>query len=237
MAVFGTSWPVLGPSKAFVILIFRQSDFVLRRFGTEELSAKTPSPHKFVFDFRGDVNRTRQSRVALKKARVARSGGISNARFSFVHARGRDVHPFYQSFRSPRIAPVGLRNGHFGTLHAYSGIPTSLRLHLGSRRPVIAATLLTRLVALNHECAAEEKRGLIRYLRPEYQRGGDHRSPSPPEASIQQNLTGTETSEHSKSNISPGVARKAARPSRRLERNRLNYAEEPQSSTGLKRAG
>jgi hypothetical protein len=33
------------------------------------------------------------------------------------------------------------------------------------------------------------------------------------------------------------VARKAARPSRQLERNRLNYAEEPQSSTGLKRAG
>ena len=67
--------------------------------------------------------------------------------------------------------------------------------------------------------------------------GGDHRSPSPPEASIQEDLTGTETSEHSKSNISPGVARKAARPSRQLERNRLNYAEEPQSSTGLKRAG
>ncbi|EDY84212.1 hypothetical protein VDG1235_3843 [Verrucomicrobiia bacterium DG1235] len=29
--------------------------------------------------------------------------------------------------------------------------------------------ILTRLVALNHERAAEEKRGLIRYLRPEYQ--------------------------------------------------------------------
>ena len=29
--------------------------------------------------------------------------------------------------------------------------------------------LLTRLVALNHERAAEEKRGLIRYLRPDYQ--------------------------------------------------------------------
>ena len=30
-------------------------------------------------------------------------------------------------------------------------------------------SLLTRLVALNHERAAEEKRGLIRWLRPEYQ--------------------------------------------------------------------
>jgi hypothetical protein len=60
---------------------------------------------------------------------------------------------------------------------------------------------LTRLVALNHERAAEEKRGIIRWLRPEYQRGGDHRSPSPPEASIQENLAGTETSDHSKSNV------------------------------------
>ena len=60
--------------------------------------------------------------------------------------------------------------------------------------------LLTRLVALNHARAAEEKRGLIRWLRPEYQRGGDHRSPSPPEA-IQENLAGTEASDHSKSNI------------------------------------
>jgi hypothetical protein len=84
MADFETSWPVLGPGNAFVILIFRQIDFVLRRFGTKELSAKKPSPHKFVFDFRGDVNRTGQGRVALKKARVVRSGGISNARFSFV---------------------------------------------------------------------------------------------------------------------------------------------------------
>ncbi len=29
--------------------------------------------------------------------------------------------------------------------------------------------ILTRLVALNHERVAEEKRGLIRYLRPDYQ--------------------------------------------------------------------
>jgi hypothetical protein len=52
--------------------------------------------------------------------------------------------------------------------------------------------LLTRLVALNHARAAEEKHGLIRWLRPDYQRDGDHRSPSPPEANIQQDLAGTE---------------------------------------------
>jgi hypothetical protein len=50
--------------------------------------------------------------------------------------------------------------------------------------------LLTRLVALNHERAAEEKRGLIRWLRPEYQRGGDLRSPTPTEETP--NLPGTE---------------------------------------------
>ena len=32
--------------------------------------------------------------------------------------------------------------------------------------------LLTRLVALNHERAAEEKRGVIRWLRPDYQAPG-----------------------------------------------------------------
>ena len=50
---------------------------------------------------------------------------------------------------------------------------------------------MTRLVALNHERAAEEKRGLIRWLRPEYQNPGKpsdgHRPP------LQADLVGTET--------------------------------------------
>ncbi len=50
----------------------------------------------------------------------------------------------------------------------------------------IEQELLTRLVTLNHERAAEEKRGLIRWLRPDYQCGGDHRSPQ------QSALPGTE---------------------------------------------
>jgi hypothetical protein len=37
------------------------------------------------------------------------------------------------------------------------------------RKELLEQELLTRLVALNHERAAEEKRGLIRWLRPEYQ--------------------------------------------------------------------
>ncbi len=49
--------------------------------------------------------------------------------------------------------------------------------------------LLTRLVALNHERAAEEKKGLIRWLRPEYQNPkiDGHRPP------LQGDLSGTET--------------------------------------------
>ena len=55
------------------------------------------------------------------------------------------------------------------------------------RRPVIAATLLTRLVALNHERAAEEKRGLIRWLRPDYQ-NSTAAAPQP----VQTTLDGTD---------------------------------------------
>jgi hypothetical protein len=49
------------------------------------------------------------------------------------------------------------------------------------------AELLTRLVALNHTRAAEEKSGLIRWLRPEYQNPTQQQP-------IQANLAGTETS-------------------------------------------
>jgi hypothetical protein len=47
--------------------------------------------------------------------------------------------------------------------------------------------LLTRLVALNHERAAEEKRGLIRWLRPDYQ-NPKSTAPQP----FQTSLTGTD---------------------------------------------
>ena len=58
-------------------------------------------------------------------------------------------------------------------------------------RSLPSDALLTRLVALNHARAAEEKRGLIRYLRPDYQNpaksGDGHRPP------LQGDLEGTET--------------------------------------------
>ena len=49
--------------------------------------------------------------------------------------------------------------------------------------------LLTRLVALNHERAAEEQRGQIRWLRPDYQNPGNTSAPQ----ATQPTLTGTET--------------------------------------------
>jgi hypothetical protein len=47
--------------------------------------------------------------------------------------------------------------------------PESFAQAIAEQRERIEQELLTRLVALNHERAAEEKRGLIRWLRPEFQ--------------------------------------------------------------------
>jgi hypothetical protein len=91
------------------------------------------------------------------------------------------VSPSIANETAPSLSPIGI-DAHRAPLQDTSPAEA------------MEQELLTRLVALNHERAAEEKRGLIRWLRPEYQRGGDHRSPSPPEASIQQDLAGTETS-------------------------------------------
>ena len=53
----------------------------------------------------------------------------------------------------------------------------------GTAAEALKQALLTRLVALNHERAAEEKRGLIRYLRPDYQAPGEGTSPKSPVSS------------------------------------------------------
>jgi len=63
---------------------------------------------------------------------------------------------------------------------------TDFSISESQRFSISEAELLTRLVALNHQRAAEEKQGLIRWLRPEYQ------NPKAGESS-QPTLTGTET--------------------------------------------
>jgi len=70
---------------------------------------------------------------------------------------------------------------------------SDLKTQDGKTQDTREEEMLTRLVALNHERAAEEKRGQIRWLRPEYQnRSGDPRSPQ------QTQLPGTEVSPQSK---------------------------------------
>ena len=47
--------------------------------------------------------------------------------------------------------------------------PGDFEKSVAEQQTKIEQELLTRLVALNHERAAEEKRGIIRWLRPDYQ--------------------------------------------------------------------
>jgi len=54
-------------------------------------------------------------------------------------------------------------------LEAYGWSDLAAARGEAERGPAFEEELLTRLVALNHERAAEEQRGLIRWLRPEYQ--------------------------------------------------------------------
>jgi hypothetical protein len=56
--------------------------------------------------------------------------------------------------------------------------PADILARGGPDAEVLEQKLLTRLVALNHERAAEEKRGLIRWLRPDYQAPGAATAPA-----------------------------------------------------------
>ena len=58
----------------------------------------------------------------------------------------------------------------YGWTDLIAPVPLADRLHpTHPDSESLEQTLLTRLVALNHERAAEEKRGLIRWLRPDFQ--------------------------------------------------------------------
>jgi hypothetical protein len=54
----------------------------------------------------------------------------------------------------------------------------------GPDAEALEQAILTRLVALNHERAAEEKRGLIRWLRPDYQASGAVTAPAAEQSEI-----------------------------------------------------
>lgn len=71
-----------------------------------------------------------------------------------------------------------------------AGLPQKLPLadHLargGESAEALEQTILSRLVTLNHERAAEEKRGLVRWLRPDYQAPGTAAVPAEEQDEIQ----------------------------------------------------
>ena len=72
------------------------------------------------------------------------------------------LRPSIANEEAPPLAPNGI-DGHRPTLQDTSSAAD------GTPRQALEQELLTRLVALNHARAAEEKRGLIRWLRPDYQ--------------------------------------------------------------------
>lgn len=73
-----------------------------------------------------------------------------------------------------------------GEIHVVEIDPANIEAHLRDAGEAIDQELLKRLVALNHERAVEERRGLIRWLRPEYQNPGG-------ESATTSDLPGTET--------------------------------------------
>jgi hypothetical protein len=77
--------------------------------------------------------------------------------------------------------------------------PSDILARGGPAAEAFEHALLIRLVALNHERAAEEKRGIIRWLRPDYQNPAKSREdPIPPR---QDELPGTEPSPLETSNL------------------------------------
>jgi hypothetical protein len=111
-----------------------------------------------------------------------RSGEPLNAKEKTIHDQG--LVTILQQLHDDLDAAVLEAYGWSDLLKLPSS--TDFSISESQRFSISEAELLTRLVALNHQRAAEEKQGLIRWLRPEYQ------NPKAGE-SIQPTLTGTET--------------------------------------------
>ncbi len=96
------------------------------------------------------------------------------------------LRPSIANEEAPPLAPNGI-DAHRATLQDTSSASSNFSVSASQHFSVYQDALLTRLVALNHERAAEEKRGLIRWLRPEYQ-NPSAALPQP----MQATLTGTD---------------------------------------------
>jgi hypothetical protein len=129
---------------------------------------------------------------------VLEAYGWSDLSANGTHCSG-GLRPSIANEEAPQLVPNGI-DAHRATLQDTSVASSNFSVSASQHFSVYQDALLTRLVALNHARAAEEKRGLIRWLRPDYQNptaqaSDGHRPP------LQEDLAGTETADHSKSNI------------------------------------
>ncbi len=189
---------------------FRTSTNDLHRFIVTSETAK----HR-IFQFLGGIERPEHKLVVVASSDAAVLGTLSSTvhvlwalclggRLGvgndpvYVKTRCFDPFPFPALEESPlkqRIRDLGERlDAHRKARQAaHSHLPLAdLLARGGPAAEGLEQELLTRLVALNHQRAAEEKTGLIRWLRPDYQSGGDHRSATPQESTP--HLPGTDTS-------------------------------------------
>lgn len=94
-----------------------------------------------------------------------RAGETLNAKEKQIHDQGlvTVLNQIHEDLDMAVLEAYGWHQLNTLYLGAYNAVGTK------SCREQFEQELLTRLVALNHERAAEEKRGLIRWLRPDYQ--------------------------------------------------------------------
>jgi len=97
-----------------------------------------------------------------------RSGEALNAKDKAIHDQG--IVSVLKQIHDDLDAAVLEAYG-WGDL-ASATPPADIIARGGPDAEALEQTILTRLVALNHERAAEEKRGLIRWLRPDFQAPG-----------------------------------------------------------------
>ena len=128
---------------------------------------------------------------------ILRSGDPLTPKDKLIHDQGlvsvlRQIH---DELDAAVLEAYGWSDLKWGTGGPPVSSPTE---HGQAARAPLEQAILTRLVALNHERAAEEKRGLIRWLRPEFQAPQSSDGHRPP---LQGEIEGIDTSENSTSNI------------------------------------
>jgi hypothetical protein len=128
----------------------------------EALNAKDKDIHD-----KGLVSVLKQLHDDLDAA-VLEAYGWTDLSANGPHCSG-GLRPSIANEEAPPLSSNGI-DAHRATLQGISF--ADLLARGGPDAEALEQAILTHLVALNHERAAEEKRGLIRYLRPDYQAPG-----------------------------------------------------------------